>query len=201
MADHPECLKTEERPRTAEAGLLLLDRSLKIVAYDRGATSILKDPNYPAVQQRLSLPKDVVDNLRECKLTALSSLRIYLPIGESRYVCRAYLLEWLNWLAPQPMIAVHLTKISGSNDAVQDATVRYKLTKREQEVLRGLSLGLSNKAIAERMEIAPNTVKAFLTGIMTKMGVHSRAGVIATTLQTRPTVDRYSVSSVPPARS
>ena len=62
----------EGRPSTAERGLVLLDRSLKILAYDRGATSILRDANQPAVQP-LSLPKEILDNIRQCKLTSLSA--------------------------------------------------------------------------------------------------------------------------------
>ena len=197
MADLKETSKTEGRPSTAEGGLVLLDRSLKILAYDRGATAILKDPNQPAVQPR-GLPKEILDNIRQCKPTALSSLRIYLRIGKNEYMCRAYLLEWLNWLASQPMVAVHLAKVSTSNDAVHDATAKYQLTNREQEVLRGISLGLASKTIADRMEISPNTVKAFLRLIMIKMGVTSRAGIVATMLQNRATVDKRSgLSSVP----
>ena len=196
MADLKETSKTEGRPSTAEGGLVLLDRSLKILAYDRGATAILKDPNQPAVQPR-GLPKEILDNIRQCKPTALSSLRIYLRIGKNEYMCRAYLLEWLNWLASQPMVAVHLAKVSTSNDAVHDATAKYQLTNREQEVLRGISLGLASKTIADRMEISPNTVKAFLRLIMIKMGVTSRAGIVATMLQNRATVDKRSgLSSV-----
>ena len=191
MPDRKESSKMEGRPSTAEGGLVLLDRSLKILAYDRGATAILRDANQPAVQP-LSLPKEILDNIRQCKLTSLSALRIYLRIGKSEYMCRAYLLEWLNWLASQPMVAVYLAKISTSNDAVHDASAKYQLTTREQEVLRGISLGLASKTIADRMAISPNTVKAFLRLIMIKMGVTSRAGIVATMLQNRAAVDKRS---------
>ena len=194
MADLKQTSKTEGRPSTAEGGLILLDRSLKILAFDRGATAIFKDPNQPAVQPQ-ALPKEILDNIRQCKPTALSSLRIYLRIGKSEYMCRAYMLEWLNWLASQPMVAVHFAKVSSSNDVVHDATAKYQLTNREQEVLRGISLGLASKTIADRMEISPNTVKAFLRLIMIKMGVTSRAGIVATMLQNRATVDKRSGAS------
>src|SRR5215472_9453776 len=197
IADGKESSKKETRPSTAEGGLVLLDRSLKILAYDRGATAILRDANQ---QTALSLPKEILDNIRQCKITALSSLRIYLRIGKSEYMCRAYLLEWLNWLASQPMVAVHLAKISTSNDAVHDASAKYQLTSREQEVLRGISLGLASKTIADRMAISPNTVKAFLRLIMIKMGVSSSAGIVATMLQNGVMRDkRNSLSSISPS--
>ena len=188
-------LTEKHRASTAEGGLVLLDRSLKIIAYDRGATAILKDLNQPGSQPPAvtALPKDLLDNIRQCKPTAISSLRIYLRIGKSEYLCRAYLLEWLNWLASQPMVAINLTKVSTSNDAVYDASAKYQLTNREQEVLRGISLGLASKTIAYRMNISPNTVKAFLRLIMIKMGVTSRSGIVATMLQNRANLDKRSV--------
>src|SRR5689334_4240535 len=189
----------EGRPSTAERGLVLLDRSLEILAYDRGATTILRELSQPGVQP-LSLPKEIVDNIRKCKLTALSTLRLYLRVGENEYMCQAYLLEWLNWLAPRPIVAVHLMRILTSNDGIHDASPKFQLTAREEEALRGISLGLANKTIAERMAISPNTVKAFLRLIMIKMGVTSRAGIVATLLQNRAAVDRRSsLPSIPPS--
>ena len=190
VSDLAENSRTECRPCTVDAGLVLLDRSLKILAYDRGAAAILRDANQRAVQRPV-LPKEI-DNIRQCKLTALPALRFCLRIGKDEYMCRAYLLEWLNWLASQPIVAVHLMRILTSNDAVHDASVKYQLTAREQEALRGISLGLANKTIADRMAISPNTVKAFLRLIMIKMGVTSRAGIVATMLQNRPPADKRS---------
>lgn len=195
MADLKENTRSEHRASTAEGGMVLLDRSLKIIAYDRGATAILKDVNPPGSQNQVILPAEILDNVRQCKSTAISSLRIYLHIGKHEYLCRAYLLEWLNWLASQPMIAVHFSKISTSNDAVHDATAKYQLTQREQEVLRGISLGLASKTIAYRMDISPNTVKAFLRLIMIKMGVTSRSGIVATMLQNRSSIDKRGLMS------
>ena len=200
MPDLEVSARTDGRPSTAEGGLVLLDRSLKILAYDRGAAAILRDANQPRVQQ-LSLPKEILDNIRQCKLTSLSTLRLYLRIGKNEYTCRAYLLEWFNWLASQPIVAVHLVRIFTSNDAVYDASAKYQLTTREQEALRGISLGLANKTIADRMAISPNTVKAFLRLIMIKMGVTSRAGIVATMLQNRAAVSKRSSLPVMPPGS
>jgi DNA-binding CsgD family transcriptional regulator len=48
------------------------------------------------------------------------------------------------------------------------------LTRREQDVLHGLALGLSNQAIARRLGVSPSTVASHLKGIYRKLGVHSR---------------------------
>jgi DNA-binding CsgD family transcriptional regulator len=63
-------------------------------------------------------------------------------------------------------------------DAVLQAAAEYHLTDREQEALIGITMGLTCKEVAERMDISPNTVRAFLRLIMIKMGVPTRAGIV-----------------------
>jgi DNA-binding CsgD family transcriptional regulator len=55
---------------------------------------------------------------------------------------------------------------------------QFNLTPRELETVRFLVEGLTSKEIAERMNISPNTVKAFLRIVMVKMGVSTRSGVV-----------------------
>lgn len=56
------------------------------------------------------------------------------------------------------------------------------LTQREQEVLKGVARGLSNKEIGRELNLAEVTVKLHLRGVFRKMGARSRsdAAVIAT---------------------
>ena len=189
--------KTSPRPEhtiPADSGVILLDHSLKIVAFDKGAAAILKDQDSTGNSSRPSyhLPKDILNTIRNCKISTISNLRMELRLVDGEYTCRAFLLNWQNWLSTQPMIAVYLEKVLTSNDAIYDVGVRYQLTAREQEVLRGISLGLSSKVMADRMDISPNTVKAFLRLIMIKMGVTSRAGIVANILS-RTTLDKGGV--------
>jgi LuxR family maltose regulon positive regulatory protein len=53
------------------------------------------------------------------------------------------------------------------------------LTEREQEVLRLLAEGISNKEIASRLVVAPSTVKQHLKSIYSKLEVHSRTQAVA----------------------
>jgi NarL family two-component system response regulator LiaR len=48
------------------------------------------------------------------------------------------------------------------------------LTERETDVLRALSLGLSNKQIATRLGIGEGTVKTHVSSLLGKLGVQSR---------------------------
>jgi LuxR family maltose regulon positive regulatory protein len=52
------------------------------------------------------------------------------------------------------------------------------LTARELEVLPLLAEGLSNKAIAERLIVAPSTIKQHLKNIYSKLDVHSRTEAV-----------------------
>jgi len=53
------------------------------------------------------------------------------------------------------------------------------LTEREIEVLNFLSEGLTNKAIADRLIVAPSTIKQHLKNIYVKLGVHNRTQAVA----------------------
>lgn len=53
------------------------------------------------------------------------------------------------------------------------------LTEREQDVLRLLALGLSNKEMAERMVVSEGTVKTHVHNLIGKLGAQSRTHVLA----------------------
>ena len=53
------------------------------------------------------------------------------------------------------------------------------LTLRELEVLRLLAEGLTNKAMAARLVVAPSTIKQHLKNICRKLAVHTRTQTVA----------------------
>ena len=53
------------------------------------------------------------------------------------------------------------------------------LTEREIEVLNFLSEGLTNKAIADRLIVAPSTIKQHLKNMYVKLDVHNRTQAVA----------------------
>jgi DNA-binding CsgD family transcriptional regulator len=64
---------------------------------------------------------------------------------------------------------------SGSIFAKAPALSTYGLTRRELDVLRLLTTGLTNRAIADELVVAVRTVDTHVSSILTKLGVSSRS--------------------------
>ena len=57
------------------------------------------------------------------------------------------------------------------------------LTLREREVLELLALGLSNKVIADRLDVSVHTIKFHVNGILAKLGADTRTAAVASALR------------------
>ena len=60
-----------------------------------------------------------------------------------------------------------------------EAADAVRMTKREQEVMQLITEGLDNKAIAERLSVAGDTVKSHVRNILEKLTLHSRLAIAA----------------------
>ncbi|MDQ2667036.1 MAG: response regulator transcription factor [Gemmatimonadota bacterium] len=58
-----------------------------------------------------------------------------------------------------------------------------RMTQREREVIANISVGMSNKEIAQEMNIATDTVKSHVRNVMDKLALHSRLQIAAYALQ------------------
>jgi DNA-binding NarL/FixJ family response regulator len=54
-----------------------------------------------------------------------------------------------------------------------------RMTKREREVIALIAIGMSNKEIAQRLNIATDTVKSHVRNVMEKLALHSRLQIAA----------------------
>lgn len=162
--------------------MVLTDLALKPLAIDRGAASILTGGTSPTGNETpasFQIPKEVQDFVRNRKPTELSSGEAHFRTGKFEYVCRAYRVEPQDGVITEPALVLHFERGGAATDAIHKVAAEYRLTDREQEALRGISLGLSSKELADRMNISPNTVRAFLRLIMIKMDATTRGGVVA----------------------
>jgi DNA-binding NarL/FixJ family response regulator len=77
-------------------------------------------------------------------------------------------------------ILVQRTQSVASTSRLRGSPASEILSPRERSVLRSMSCGLSNKRIAQELQIAPETVKSHVKGIFIKLAVQSRAHAVST---------------------
>jgi DNA-binding CsgD family transcriptional regulator len=168
-------------PALVEEGLVVLNMSLEPIGADEGAAAILSLPGSSGEEAILCLP----DNIREAlgrNHDDLFSAKMSFRIGKDVYNCRAFVMQRQSEEA-EPMMALHMQRDTSVPNAIDMVASQYHLTDREQEVLRGIAIGLTSKETAERMNISPNTVKSFLRIIMIKMGAATRSGIVGKLLE------------------
>ena len=106
---------------------------------------------------------------------------------EYRYLARTFTLEIYVALVAAAFVAlgiwagVKLTPRRASNEPFQRneaATRSLGLSPREVEILEALALGESNKEMARRLGISPNTVKTHIARVYEKLAVQRRVQAI-----------------------
>jgi DNA-binding CsgD family transcriptional regulator len=169
----------------SETGLLLLDlgnqrvyantEAIRILLYPQGAEKAKSLGSYLAEKMR-----SLVVNGRG--LTCLPQAR-ELVSGRRRYLCRIFDMAtgWTD--TPTAAVAVLIERAHQASYQVSLIAERFQLTRREEQTVGLLLGGLTSKEIAQRMQISPNTVKAFLRLVMIKMGVSSRPGIMGKILK------------------
>jgi DNA-binding CsgD family transcriptional regulator len=74
-----------------------------------------------------------------------------------------------------PHIAIFISEEATSNNlSMNEIRIKYRLTRRETDVLRRVLRGLKNGHIAEELGITLQTVKGHLTSIYGKIGITNR---------------------------
>lgn len=178
---HNRLAKRKVPPPQSAPGFLLTDSQLHPVWFNAEAIQILSYPDTLTNLKRASalLSRKIRFSLLNQHPSRQSPFVTEFWSGRRHYFCRAFFMG-LNAKDPsRASIAILLERRPPTPTSLSIVSLQFNLTPREQEALKYLLLGLSNKEIANRMNISPNTVKAFLRLIMTKMGVSSRATIIA----------------------
>jgi len=175
-------------PPRSTVGFLLLDSSLRPIVFNAEAIRVL---SYPAELAQVRHP-DVflAGKIREGLLSPGPSREspsvTEFRSGRRRYLCRAFVVDSDAKGPSRASIAVLLERAPVGLIPLSPISEQFNLTRREQDALEYLLQGLSNKEIANRMSVSPNTVKAFLRLIMLKMEVSSRAAIVAKIMMTNP---------------
>ena len=174
-------------PSRSTAGLLLMDSSLNPISFNAEAIQIL---GYPDKLAKLRHAEVFLGE--KIRSTLLSGQRLgdtpfvtEFRSGRRHYFCRAFLVDAHSTDPSHPRIAVLLERGPSGLIPLSQVSQQFNLTQREGEALAYLVQGLSSKEIANRMDISPNTVKAFMRMIMIKTGVSSRSAVVGKVIMTQ----------------
>lgn len=170
-------------------GLVVVDATLKLVAFNSEAIQILTYPEHPDKVARID---DWISNQIRIRLLdgqAPSPANVPEEFKSSRrtYLCRSFPVSAINGSpARKPSLAILMERKTNGTLKLAELGDRYNLTAREMETVQLLLQGLTSKEIAERMKISPNTVKAFIRLVMVKMSVSTRSGIIGKIVGQRP---------------
>ncbi len=163
-------------------GLIVVDSSLAVVAYNGEALQILTFPDPP---ERIRQLDTWLSNKIRTDLVGRQSPPKFVEGFRSarrNYLCRSFPLELKGYQngsgSAGGLLIVMLERKSNDPTKISEISQRFGLTAREQETVQYLLQGLTSKEIAQRMKISPNTVKAFLRLVMVKMNVSTRSGII-----------------------
>ena len=83
----------------------------------------------------------------------------------------------------QVVLDVHLDGVRYVLLCVRPSLNHVHLSPREQDLVRMIAAGHPNKAIAQTLQISPWTICTHLRRIFGKLGVHSRAAMVAKTFE------------------
>ena len=183
-------------------GLIVVDTALNLVASNTEAIQIL---TFPEPLEKIRHLDSWLTNKIRAHLVERQMQRPTAFVGEFRsakrtYLCRSFPLD-MNTNdngdsdgaesqgqdhhaddngsgVPTALLVLMMERRSNGAVKLAEVAERFGLTAREQETVQLLLQGLTSKEIAQRMQISPNTVKAFIRLVMVKMNVSTRSGII-----------------------
>jgi len=182
----------------SSVGILLTDESLNPVWFNAESVRILSYPQQPDRSKALSagaLGEKIRANLGKQSLRSPSLTE--LTSGRRRYLCRVFPLESQGKGNRGPSVAVLLERSPRAVVTLSAVCAQHQLTRREQEALEFLSVGLDTKEIANSMGISTNTAKVYVRMVMAKMGVSSRVQILAKILSMKPSGLNPALATVP----
>lgn len=166
-------------------GLILLDAFLRPLKADEDAVSILSYPEIPHRSKRFHdfLMRRIESVLPRQNGTSHSRFPNEVTSGKRHYQLRVFTLKSHIGNGAGPSVAILLERNHRAPIDLGRFAQKFRLTDRETEALELLMQGHTTKEIAYRMDISPNTAKAFLRCLMFKTGACDRSGVLAKMLQ------------------
>jgi len=169
-------------PLATRLGLVVVDESLNLLAFNSEAIQILTFPEHPEKIAHLNewISRQIRGRLLDGQSLNPANFLREFQSSKRTYLCRSVPLNTngATVVSRKASIAILLERKTNGVIRLAEVSQRYNLTCRELETVQLLLQGLTSKEIAQRMKISPNTVKAFIRLVMVKMSVSTRSGII-----------------------
>lgn len=165
-------------------GVILLDESGNLQFMNETVSDIVPivfGEENPEAQTLPEALRNVVFQLKESGLDSSSvSTNIFFSPAGNPYFLRAFPLGIGADGNQCPMIMVLIETIAERRQVdFEEIRKKYKISKREVEVLKLMCQGYSNREISNRLCISEHTAKDHVKKILQIFGATSRTGVIA----------------------
>ena len=179
------------------AGFLLLDASLQPIYASEEALAILSYLEAPSrnkdfgnsLQSRIrSLLHNNGNHNGHHNGFSPSKFLHEVASGKRCYQLRAFSVKSNLGIVRGRAIALLLERNHRGALNLESAALKFRLTPRERETVDLLLQDLTTKQIANRMDISPYTVKAFLRSVMLKVRAENRTGIVGKILQASNTI-------------
>jgi DNA-binding NarL/FixJ family response regulator len=160
-----------------------------VVVWDLGASvTALSESSHPQLEGvragRQALVMLVADESAAAHALRAGALAVLQRRGHGPSLTAAIMAVRFGMCVLDSTFAEHYLELPKPSAAEPRERVPIdSLTARERQVLEALALGLSNRAIARRLEVSVHTVKFHMNGIFAKLQVDSRAGAVAKALR------------------
>ncbi len=182
------CVREHDRNKTraitpAEAAFILADAEGNPIYANLEAKKIVTYPEGPRNfrQAWAYIWRTIFSVPNKQKSSSGFTFRTESRFGKRKYVCLAIFLNTSkNRRAVGGSVAIVLERCDAASHSVGKVSARFRLTERERAVVELLMEGLTNKEIAARLRISPNTVRSFIRMVMGKLGVTTRSGIVGT---------------------
>ncbi len=174
-----------EKAHSDGMGFVLLDASSRHLYVNEEAVSILTYPEYPRKHKRFNtfLLNQVRSLLPSQNGFSHSKPTSEVASGQRCYQLHIFPVKSRLGNGRKPAMVILFERNNRGRIDLSQVVQMFHLTPREAEAVEFLLHGLDTKQIAGRMDISPNTAKAFLRTVMVKMGVDHRSGIFAKVLQ------------------
>ena len=157
-------------------GLIVFSRKMDIIDRNRKASMFLNRFKLP--EEITTVSNRMFDAVERGKFSELFPGEIYvtkkLDGSASNWIFRLYIQEKTN---PLVYLLIFEETVSNKLD-MSGIRQRFRLTRRETDILRRLIDGFKNTEIAEELEISEQTVKDHLSNVYLKTGAENRMALM-----------------------